>query len=256
MGEARNTAVAASTGEFIMHVDSDDYIDKDCVRCCVVQQIKSDADIVSVGIVKTFAFGNKTVHIPHYTTPSDLNIALIRHKIPNNIWGRLIRRSLYVDNKIKVENVNMSEDLNVMPRLLYYANKIAFVSKSMYYYECSNTASYTATFSEDKCDQVIKTLVLLEDFFSDKDSKYKSAVGHRTIESWFEMAKNCVLFKGASGYEYYHTKLQYLPTTEPHFIWWHESLPIKVGLACRSNYFLFSLYVRCAKLLRNICIAF
>ena len=42
LGEARNTAVAASTGEFIMHVDSDDYIDKDCVRCCVVQQIKSD----------------------------------------------------------------------------------------------------------------------------------------------------------------------------------------------------------------------
>lgn len=29
---ARNTAVAAATGEFVMHVDSDDYVDKDIVK--------------------------------------------------------------------------------------------------------------------------------------------------------------------------------------------------------------------------------
>ena len=29
---ARNTAVANATGEFIMHVDSDDYVDKEIVR--------------------------------------------------------------------------------------------------------------------------------------------------------------------------------------------------------------------------------
>ena len=251
LGEARNTAVSASTGEFIMHVDSDDYIDRNCVRCCVDQQIKSGADVVSVGIVKMFASGNQILHIPQYITPADLNISLIRHTIPNNIWGRLIRRRLYTDNKIKVENVNMSEDLNVLPRLLYYANKIAIINKSMYYYECSNIASYTASFSEDKCNQILKTLALLKDFFTDKENIYKDAVGYRTINSWFGMAKDCVLFKGALGSEYY-SKLLSLPVTVPHFRWRHASLPVKIGLKLRSSYFLFSIYVRCAKWLHNI----
>ena len=45
---ARNTAVAAATGEFVMHVDSDDYVDKDIVKKTILSQKKVDADIVIV----------------------------------------------------------------------------------------------------------------------------------------------------------------------------------------------------------------
>ena len=38
LGSARNTAVDAAKGEFLMHVDSDDWIDNDCVRLCVEKQ--------------------------------------------------------------------------------------------------------------------------------------------------------------------------------------------------------------------------
>ena len=47
---ARNTAVSNATGEFIMHVDSDDYVDKEIVRKAIDKQLRSDADIVVIEI--------------------------------------------------------------------------------------------------------------------------------------------------------------------------------------------------------------
>ena len=51
---ARNTAVAAATGEFVMHVDSDDYVDKDIVKKTILSQKKVDADIVIVDFKKAY----------------------------------------------------------------------------------------------------------------------------------------------------------------------------------------------------------
>lgn len=239
LGEARNTAIATATGEFIMHVDSDDYISKDCVRLCVEKQQSTNADIVSIGIVKKYSTKEITVNIPKYETSTELNIAVLRHDIPNNIWGRLIRKSLYIKNRIKVEGVNMSEDINVLARLLYYANNIAFVNETFYFYECSNANSYTSSFSESKCYQSLQTLNLLWLFFKEKDKKLLKALYFRMGNSLFDMSKNCVR---AGGNKAFFSKLSDYIHLIPKDTFCNLSLPVQFGLRLRY-YGLFKLYI-------------
>ena len=126
---ARNTAVAAASGDFVLHVDSDDYIEKNCVELLVAKQMETSADIVSSGIMC-----HKGVKEFQWMTPNDsshdYSLKLIKRIVPVNIWGRLIRRRLYTDNNLYLnEGINMGEDYQIIPRLVYYANIIDVVDK-------------------------------------------------------------------------------------------------------------------------------
>ena len=46
LAAARNTAVENCRTEFLMHVDSDDWIEMDCVERCVIKQQEENSDIV------------------------------------------------------------------------------------------------------------------------------------------------------------------------------------------------------------------
>lgn len=170
LGGARNTAVAAATSEFLMHVDSDDYVDVNMVALLVEKQKEGNYDIVT-GDCEVIRNAYQEVRdLPIFNTGKELCKNLLMRKIPVNVWGRLIRRSLYTDNEIKVEGgVNMSEDINVMSRISYYAGPIASIKKVLFYYDCRNEGSYTNVFSEDKTKQIWTTWGILTDFFKDKE---------------------------------------------------------------------------------------
>lgn len=167
LGAARNTAVSVATGEFVMHVDSDDYLNSECVRLCVEEQKRSSSDIVSFDAIVYRAKYNERRSLPLYKSPENLLSALLRRDIPVNIWGRLIRKSLYTEHEIKVERgVNMSEDWNVIPRLVFYSSSISSISNALYYYDCRNVGSYTSSYSKVKYQQVWDSINVLQDFFN------------------------------------------------------------------------------------------
>lgn len=247
LGSARNTAIDNASGEFVLHVDSDDYIDVNCVRLLVECQQKTGADIVYSDIVKLLH--NRKVHIkiPDFSSTKDFNIALIRHYIPNNIWGRLIRRELYLNNNIKVEGVNMSEDLNVMPRLIYFSTRIAAIHEKLYFYECDNAGSYTASFSEEKSNQSLSTLNLLSFFFLDKESDYKKALNYRKTISYLDMAKNCVRKKGHKKYYYMLRELMdKLPKHHIRNLDWFDRFAMYL-----RGYIAFSVYVNFMSIIKR-----
>ena len=66
LGEARNTAVAAANGDYLFHVDSDDYIDPYCIEKCVKKQLDTNADVVSVNIMKLYSRKNEILELPNY----------------------------------------------------------------------------------------------------------------------------------------------------------------------------------------------
>ena len=128
LAAARNTAVENCQTDFLMHVDSDDYIEKDTVEKLVAEQQKGDYDIVTGNAV----FQKKdSQEILHKNEPIDKE-ALIKLYIQtvynHTIWGRLIRTSLYKDNKIQaLEGCNIGEDHQVIPQLFYYANRFSSI---------------------------------------------------------------------------------------------------------------------------------
>lgn len=249
LGGARNTAVTAATGEFLIHVDSDDYIDTTCIEKCVLKQKETDADVVSVDILRFGGVRVITHKIPDFKTPKELNLAVIKHTIPNNIWGRLIRTSLYKDNQIKVtEGVNMSEDINVLPRLLWYAKKIANVPEVLCFYDCSNINSYTSSFSESKCIQGKISREVLNHFFEGKDKEIEKALKYRATISIVRALIDCTKYGNHTDfYKKLRSELKLYINQE---IIKELSIADRISVLC-SNYNLFRIYVKIASYIKE-----
>lgn len=212
LGVARNTSILNSKGLFVMHVDSDDYLDKYCIEKCVKAQLLTNADILSVSYSKVKKGIYENVILPFIDNPIDFNKAIITHALPNNIWGKLIRKSLYADFDISVQKgVNMSEDLNVLPKLLYYSKKVSCLTEPLYIYECGNPSSYTSSFSIDKLSQIENTLLSLDIFFKNKDVELLGAVHTRTYLTYIDWLVNSCKIKDKILYKIIREKIKAYP---------------------------------------------
>lgn len=164
----RNRGVQSAHGGYIMHVDSDDYIKENAVEVLVSLAKQKNADIV---ISNPLRVSSNNIVEDSYFYPVEIDKYLkdlLRRNLPVNIWGKLFKRGLYLDNNIAVpENIDFGEDMVTLPRLVYYASKIA-VSPPFYYYNQLNANSYTKRIGEKAISSVIRTERILRDFFSDK----------------------------------------------------------------------------------------
>ena len=127
---ARNTAIDNASGDFILHIDSDDFVNEDYVSTIVSKQQEGNYDIVVNRIVSV---SNKEKSYPPYA-PTHKNKYVsetLSRKANTQIIGKLIRRQLYTDYSIKnVEGINNSEDYQVYSQLVFYAKSIGFEERA------------------------------------------------------------------------------------------------------------------------------
>ena len=98
----------------------------------------------------------------------------------HNVWGRLIRRSLYVKNGLKcLEGYNQAEDLQIMPLLAFYAKSETVLHLPLYHYNLTNENSYSNIKNRKKrhvLNQANTARKMLRDFFTSKGEKYRKHV--------------------------------------------------------------------------------
>ena len=173
LSASRNTAVKNAEGEFIIHVDSDDYVEKKLVEVLVNKSKEFNAEIVSSTVCVHTSNKIFQWHAPNEVDPIRLSLSMVGRVIPFNIWGRLIKRELYTKNDIKaVEGVNMGEDYQVMPVLVYNASKIAYTSTVLYHYNFANPNNYSNSFSIEREEQRVRSFKIIYDFFFDKGEEF------------------------------------------------------------------------------------
>lgn len=177
LAAARNTAVEEASGDFLLHVDSDDWLKTDAVEKLVKKQQEDDYDIVLFEMNQFFTFGI----IPNYRLSvkdaRELCLKQLSREISSYVWAEFIRRSLYIDNDIKcIEGLNMGEDYSVSPRLAYFANKVVMLHEPLYQYNRLTESSYTAKFNEDNARQVLDILSILNTFFKDKGVEFEHSL--------------------------------------------------------------------------------
>ena len=188
LAAARNTAVENCSGEFIIHVDSDDYVELNMVETLVNQQLSSNADIVTGMAVMHVVNGHTLLPNPHYNSKEEFVTDMMQETINHSIWKRLIRRSLYVDYGIRAkEGVNCGEDCWVMTQLAYYASSFSFVDEIVYHYDCTREYSYTAekkgAINKKRLKDDITTAQLIVDFFRDKEQVYFDEANRVAVKS-------------------------------------------------------------------------
>lgn len=137
LATARNTLVDNCQTDWLVHQDSDDWMDKDLVECLVKKQHETGADIVIADIVEHY---DDSVFIRKHLDSEDRFVYLkqiLSRPGEHFIWGRLIRRSLYVENGIRIApECKRGEDFRAFVPLAFYSKKIVSVHDSRCHYDC------------------------------------------------------------------------------------------------------------------------
>jgi Glycosyltransferases, probably involved in cell wall biogenesis len=241
LAAARNTAVAAAKGEFVWHVDSDDFVALDAVEKLVCKQQEDDADIVLMELKR---MGNKfsyKIRREKFGSTNDWTCAFLARKSFMSVCAGLLRRSLYTENNIiEHEGINMGEDYQTLPRITYYAKKINVIHEALYFYVVLNEDSYSNSFSMDKNIQYWRAVDVLEEFFSNKGDEYMLALEQGRVSVCLEMLRSCTMTKGnEEAFVYLRSKLMSLDSKA--FV--QLSIPYKV-LSKLDNYSVMHWYVK------------
>ena len=189
LSAARNTAVDACNGEFIFHVDSDDWVELNAIELLLKKQQETDADIVTGCAYRHFIDKVRKINVDGVNlNRRETLFALIERKISVSIWKRLIRTSLYKDNNIRcIEGINMEEDYQVIVLLFYYSTKVTGITDFIYHYNRMNVRSYVNNLRNNSFlqDQLLKSRLSVVDFLSDKESIFKIAINKRIIKDYY-----------------------------------------------------------------------
>lgn len=171
---SRNTALDNSTGDYILWVDSDDYLELDAVEKLVRCQNQTGADHISYSAYRYYRTHKEKVVNEHFKTPSDLLCAYLKGNVDNYLWTRFVATNIYNNFHLRfIEGQNMGEDMYLLPQLAYHATKLAFVDDVLYHYDCTNIGSYTYSFSREKSEENFKSFYSMQAIFAPLSDKYK-----------------------------------------------------------------------------------
>ena len=225
---ARNTAVENATGEFVSYVDSDDYLTNNAIEKLVTKQVETGADIVTGQVLRITKNFSVLMDRPHFQSKDDFVSDMANISFHHTLWGRLIRKSLYIDNHIRAEEgVNVGEDMYVMVQLAYYAQNIESLWDVVYYYDTTNLQSYMNIYEKDNIKKIksdIESLKIVHNFLIGKNqkciqrvdeilySRYQTLLGlfgkDITREDFNNINKSIVLLRGKSSVTTFKGKIK------------------------------------------------
>lgn len=145
---ARNSGLAVATGEYVFHCDSDDFVEPDMLEQLYQTAREKDADIVWCDWILSFGKNERYMKQPFYDTPMEALKGMLSGAMKYNVWNKLVRRRLYVDNRILFPaGYGMGEDMTMLC-LFACAQKVAYVSGGYYHYVQLNSGAFSKTYSE------------------------------------------------------------------------------------------------------------
>lgn len=187
LSSARETGIQAATGEFITHVDSDDFIETDFIELCIKKALNENLDTVITGTWHEYA--DKKIADFSACGSSDIKTytkGIIAHNYPSNIWGKIYKTSLYKDNDIHcIPGISYGEDYAVLPKLIYCSTKIGFIRKPLYHYVHYNSGSFTNLFKWKNLEDLILVEKDTRQFFSSKhEFALEMDIAHLKWTAW------------------------------------------------------------------------
>ena len=153
---ARNTGLESAGGEFIYHCDSDDWLEKDMLEKMVRSAREHDSDFVYCDFFLSFAEKERYMAQPAYTDKFEtLQRGMLCGKLKHNVWNKLIKRQLYIDNGIRSpqEHCKGGEDYMIV-KLLRMARKVSHVGGALYHYNRTNVNAITKKASQRHFDDI------------------------------------------------------------------------------------------------------
>lgn len=160
LGGARNTGIRAAKGDYLLFVDSDDWLSLSALEKIKATVEKTPADI---GLFGFYEFIDQTMqlhtadHLKLFEGKDCCACAEIADKmyISQCVWNKFYKREFFIDNNLFfAENVYF-EDLTVHTKAMVKAASIAFCRHDLYYYRIRGNSIMQSEYSHKKIDDLI-----------------------------------------------------------------------------------------------------
>ena len=225
VANARRVGIENATGEYVIHADSDDWVDKDMYERLYLKAKETKADIVGCNFRHEFTDIQYDFH-QQYADSMEENISrLINGKIFPSLCTSLTRRSLIEDNGITFPvGLNMGEDLYYNLQLYLHAKKIVSLDWAPYHYRHTEDSSCVQR-TKKSIDSDIAIAGLIEKLMKEQNlyEKYAKDIEYRKFFSKLPLIQNL------DNKDNYQEWLNIYPETNKH-IWQYEKLNWKQKL--------------------------
>lgn len=156
-GMARNTGLEHASGQYVLFVDSDDYVDRNTIMKCVCDAQKYSVDIVAFGRNEVYTDGRITpktmstdrLYYEGETIIVDILPGLFTYSkgIGTSVWGKLYNLELIRNSGIRFrsEREYLSEDACFNLELFSFVSSLKILPEHLYYY-CRNDASLSRSY--------------------------------------------------------------------------------------------------------------
>lgn len=161
VGSARQLGLEIARGEYIIHCDSDDWVEPTMYEQLYTKAKTSQADVVACGYVVEYSNGAKTSQVSALSIQTE-DIPFSISPQTGAMWNKLVRRQLILENQLQFPaNISWGEDLCFSLQTLLLSSKTERVDLPLYHYvqqEDSLTHDINPSLVQDllKCGNVIE----------------------------------------------------------------------------------------------------
>lgn len=149
VSNCRNEAIKVSNGEYILFVDSDDYLEKNMIETMYKEAANNDLDIAICGYFLDYEdenTQNKIINLDENRIYNGYEILseILHHKngITGHSWNKLLKASVIKENNIQYpEHMKIYEDVAFFSRLFPHCKKIKNIKNMFYHYIQRNNSS-------------------------------------------------------------------------------------------------------------------
>ena len=136
LSAARNRGVKEATGEYLLFLDSDDYLEKDTLKE-LNKSLKNNPDIVRFQIREVYEDG-KTINYEEIPFDNKSGVEafklITKYHFVENAWCYAIKRKYYLEEKFSFRVGTYHEDFGLTPLVILKANKVNSISYIGYNY--------------------------------------------------------------------------------------------------------------------------
>ncbi|WP_298770871.1 glycosyltransferase family 2 protein [uncultured Fibrobacter sp.] len=157
VASARQCGLENSIGEYVIHVDPDDWIEPVMLQEMLQKAVEDSSDMVICDFMKHE--NDTSIRLPQ--EPESLDARNVMREFFQNLHGsccnKLVKRSLFGKYKISFPlHMTVWEDLFVCVMLTMHNIRISYIPKAFYHYQCSvNENSLVNQVSMRKIDSML-----------------------------------------------------------------------------------------------------
>ncbi len=179
IGKTRNFGIEKSSGEYLMFIDSDDYISNNCCEELYKKAKNENADIVVADYYKDIEGKIEYFKLKDFATSSLEENTDLLYIINTGPCNKIYRRSLVIDSGALFNEQYKYEDTPFVMKCMKYAKKISKINAAYSYY-CIHSKSET-TVRDERVFDILEILKIVRGYYCD-NQKYRKSLDIFTVD--------------------------------------------------------------------------